>query len=151
MSEIVQVELPDGQVIWARVADAGEQDRPRDIGFGERTRAFAVHELSELAGAVVDNLRGALSQYDADEVSVDFGVELSMKSGKVISALAEIGGTESIVVHLTWKAPHSPSTQGPPLESPPPESAHPEGAPPDSPHSEGAPPDSPHSEGASRG
>lgn len=99
MTEIAQIRLPNGQVIWARLRG---QDRPRDVGFGERAKVLAVEEFSRVAGAVIDNVRGALSQYQADEVSVDFGIELSLSSGKVISALAEIGGTSSIVVHLSW-------------------------------------------------
>jgi hypothetical protein len=110
MTGITQIRLPDGQVIWARLSG---QDGPRDVGFGERARVLAAEEFSRLAGAVIGNVRNALLQYEADEVCIDFGIELSVQSGKVIGALAEVGGTSSIVVHLSWKGqPGSPQPDG---------------------------------------
>jgi hypothetical protein len=100
MSEIMRVELSDGEVIWARV---GGQPQARDVGFDERIAKMAADEFSKLAGSVVETVRSAISDQEADEVSVDFGIELSAKSGKVIGVLAEVGGTSSIVVHLTWR------------------------------------------------
>lgn len=99
MTEIMQVRLPGGQIIWARL---GGREGPRDVGFGERAKALAVQDFSQLADAVISNVRSALREYEADEVSVDFGIEFSLHSGKVISALAEVGATSSIVVHLSW-------------------------------------------------
>jgi hypothetical protein len=111
VAAITQIRLPDGQVIWARL---GGEDGPRDVSFGERVRVLAAAEFSRLAGAVIDNVRDALDQYGADEISVDFGIELSVQSGKVIGALAQVGGTSSIVVHLTWKGqPDSPAPAAP--------------------------------------
>jgi hypothetical protein len=100
VSEITQVLLPGGEVIWARVSG---QARPRDVGFGERTATLAAEEFSRLAGAVIGTVRDAVDGHQADEVTVDFGIELSAKSGKVVGVLAELGGTSSIAVHLTWK------------------------------------------------
>lgn len=109
MSGITQIRLPDGQVIWARIeGEAG----PHDIGFGQRAKVFAVEGFSQLAGAVIGNVRDALSRYEADEVTVDFGIELAGRSGKVIGVLAELEATSSIVVHLTWKAPVNPLPPG---------------------------------------
>ncbi len=78
---------------------------PQDVGFADRTKALVTQELTRTVRAVVDNLRGALDEYDADEVSIDFGIELSAKSGQVLSVLAETGATASVTVHLTWKKP----------------------------------------------
>jgi hypothetical protein len=118
VTEIAQIQLPDGQVIWARLGGRDGQDAPRDVGFGERAKVFAVEEFSGLAGAVIDNVRGALRHYQADEVSVDFGIELSLRSGKVISALAEIGATSSIVVHLSWTGTSADPKSAEPAASP---------------------------------
>jgi hypothetical protein len=100
VSEITQVVLPSGEVIWARVSG---QVRPRDVGFGERTATLAAEEFSRLASAVIGTVRDAVGDQRADEVTIDFGIELAAKSGKVIGVLAELGGTSNIAVHLTWR------------------------------------------------
>jgi hypothetical protein len=102
LSEIVPVQLPDGQQIWARVTGSGG---PQDVGFASRTKALVAQEFKRTVQAVVDNLHGALDQYNADEVSIDFGIELSVQSGQVLSVLSEAGATASVTVHLTWKKP----------------------------------------------
>ena len=100
MSEITQIRLPDGEIVWARVSG---QTGARDTVFTDRVGALAAGELTKLAGAVVGTVREAVSEHHADEVSIDFGIEFSLKSGKVVGVLAEVGSTSSIVVHLTWR------------------------------------------------
>jgi hypothetical protein len=102
MSEVAQVRLPDGQVIWARVEG---HDGPRDIGFGERARSLIVEGLAETVAAVADNVRSAVDRHHADEVSIEFGLELSARSGKVLSVLAEAAAKSTIAVQLTWRNP----------------------------------------------
>jgi hypothetical protein len=102
MSEIVRVRLPDGQEIWARVTGSAG---PSDIGLADKVKARATENINELIGAVAGNLRDALEQYEADEVSADFGIELSAQTGRVIGVLAETGATASLTVHLTWRRP----------------------------------------------
>jgi hypothetical protein len=105
MSEIMQVRLPDGQEIWARVTSA---EGAADIGFGDRVKAAAVENLNHMIGAVAGNLHAALEEYDADEVSADFGIELSLQSGRVIGILAETQAKAGVTVHLTWRKPGAP-------------------------------------------
>jgi Trypsin-co-occurring domain 1 len=100
MSEIRQLRLPGGEVIWARI---GGQAGPRDVGFDDRIAELAAGEVAKLASSVITTVRDAVKEHDAAEISVDFGIELSAKSGKVLGVLAEVGGTSSIVVHLTWR------------------------------------------------
>lgn len=103
MSEIMKLRLPDGQEIWARVSGASGA---RDIGFGDavsRAKAVAVEDFSRVVDATVGNLRGALERYEADEASVDFGIEFTMQSGRVLSVLTSARATASVTVHLTWK------------------------------------------------
>ena len=66
----------------------------------------------KLTEGVVNNVREAVSQFDADEVSIDFGIEFMGKTGRVIGVLAEVGGTASIVLHLTWRGGKGPAPQG---------------------------------------
>jgi len=108
---ITAIKLPDGQVILARISGA---DGPVDVGFGDRARARIVEGFSQLVSAVAGNMRDALERYEADEVCVDFGIELSVQGGTVISALAEVGGAASITAHLTWKKQETTAPDEPP-------------------------------------
>lgn len=110
MSEIMKLRLPDGQEIWARVSGPSGA---RDIGFrdaADHAKALVVEDFSRLVDATVDNLRGSLERYEADEASVDFGIEFTVRSGKVLSVLATAGTTASVTVHLTWKREPGPDT-----------------------------------------
>jgi hypothetical protein len=109
VAEIVLVRLPDGQEIWARVSGGHGAE---DIGFGDRVRTLAADNMNQLIGAVAGNLRDALAQYEAVEVSADFGIELSLQTGRVIGVLAETGAKASITVHLTWRRPDDTGTAG---------------------------------------
>ena len=116
MSTITPIQLPDGQVIYARVSgrvpSAGDDDVAQDVGFSDKIPKLASEQLTKLAEGVVNNVREAVSQFDADEVSMDFGIEFTGKTGRVIGVLAEVGGTASIVVHLTWRGDKGPAPQG---------------------------------------
>jgi hypothetical protein len=108
MSAIQEIALPDGTTIWARV---GGQTQARDIGIGKqvpRVAEFGAREIAKLADVVTHTIRAGLTDCGASEISVDFGIELSVTSGKVIGVLAEVGGTASIVVHLTWPGEANP-------------------------------------------
>jgi Trypsin-co-occurring domain 1 len=113
MSTITQIQLPDGQIIYARVSgqvpSAGGDDTAHDVGFGDKIPVLAREQLTKLAEGVVSNMLEAVRQYDADEVSIDFGVEFTAKTGRVIGVLAEVGGNASVVVHLTWRDQQHPA------------------------------------------
>lgn len=100
MSDIVQVKMPDGEAIWARVSPSAGA---RDVGFATRSAELAAGEIARLARSVIGMVHDAVGDHQADEISVDFGIELSAKTGKVIGVLGEVGGTSSIVVHMTWR------------------------------------------------
>ncbi len=116
MSTITQIQLPDGQVIYARVSgqvpSADGDDIAHDVGFGDKIPKLASEQLTRLTEGVVNNVRQAVSQFDADEVSMDFGIEFTAKTGRVIGVLAEVGGTASVVVHLTWRGDKGPAPGG---------------------------------------
>ncbi|MEV5506045.1 CU044_2847 family protein [Streptomyces orinoci] len=103
---ITQVRLDDGTVVWARVSEAEELAGPGEGGYRDSS---AVHRVADLAGGlsdvvrgVVGSLREGLAAARPDEVEVEFGIELSAKSGKVISLLADGEGRASVKVTLTW-------------------------------------------------
>ena len=97
-SKPVQVELPTGEVIWARVT----VDGPQNVTSGGLQR-LDVEDLRRTVRGVSASLREAVEDLVPDEVQVEFGLELALKSGKLISLLAEAGATASAKVILTWK------------------------------------------------
>ncbi|MGW3952132.1 CU044_2847 family protein [Streptomyces sp. NPDC004752] len=104
---VEQIRLDDGTVVWARIGaadDAGPDDGYRDTGFGGRIVDMA-GGLAGTVGGVVRSLRAGLDTTEPVEVSVSFGIELTAQSGKIVSAIAEGGGTSSLNVSLTWTEP----------------------------------------------
>jgi hypothetical protein len=97
-SRPVQVELPTGEVIWARVT----VDGPQNVTSGGLQR-LDVSDLGQTVRGISASLRQAVSTLTPDEVQVEFGLELALKSGKIISMLAEAGTTASVKVTLAWK------------------------------------------------
>jgi hypothetical protein len=90
------LELPDGQVIWARVEDVGPRDVVRP-GVRQVLNGFV-----ETVRGVAANVRDAVVDAQPDEVSVEFGVDLSIAGEGVVAALAGIAGTAAVRVTLTW-------------------------------------------------
>ncbi len=115
MSTITQIQLPDGQVIYARVSgqvpSADGDDIAHDVGFTDKIPKLASEQLTKLVEGVVTNVRATVSKFEADEVSIDFGIEFTGKTGRVIGVLAEVGGTASVVLHLTWRGGADPAAQ----------------------------------------
>ncbi|MGW4735866.1 CU044_2847 family protein [Streptomyces shenzhenensis] len=104
---IERIRLDDGTVVWARIGaadDAAQDDGYRDTGFGGRIVDMA-GGLAGTVGGVVRSLRAGLDTTSPVEVSVSFGIELTAQSGRIVSAIAEGGGTSSLTVSLTWTEP----------------------------------------------
>ena len=100
VSEVVSVILPSGQQILARVQVEG----PADVGAGAAVRRLAIADLRETVEGVTQSVARALQRVHPDEVSVEFGVELALKTGKLTSVLAEGSGKASIKLALTWSS-----------------------------------------------
>ncbi|HUI61233.1 MAG TPA: CU044_2847 family protein [Steroidobacteraceae bacterium] len=103
-SKPVQVKLPTGEVIWARVT----VDGPQNVASGG-LQHLDVEDLRQTVRGVSASLRQAVEGLVPDEVQVEFGLELALKSGKLISLLAEAGATASAKVILTWKGDAAPT------------------------------------------
>ncbi|WP_231406398.1 MULTISPECIES: CU044_2847 family protein [unclassified Streptomyces] len=105
---IERVRLDDGTVVWARISAADQEELDEggywDTGLGDRVIDMA-GGLAGTVGGVVRSLRAGLDTPAPVEVSVSFGIELTAQSGKIVSAIAEGGGTSSLTVSLTWTEP----------------------------------------------
>ncbi|MBO3745211.1 hypothetical protein J5X84_03960 [Streptosporangiaceae bacterium NEAU-GS5] len=63
-----------------------------------------ITDLRETVEGVTQSVAQALRRVQPDEVSVEFGVELAVKTGKLTSVLAEGSGTATIKLTLTWSS-----------------------------------------------
>ncbi|MFD8725026.1 CU044_2847 family protein [Streptomyces sp. NPDC059629] len=106
-TRIARVRLPDGTPVWARISGAEELTVPTgelsytDTGFAERVEA-SVESLHSLVNGVARSLAEPLRAVRPDEVSVEFGIELTAKAGKVVGLLADGEAKAAITVTLTW-------------------------------------------------
>jgi hypothetical protein len=100
VSEVVRLQLPDGQAIWVRVHDDG----PADVGWRDTSVASRLDDLSETIRAVGTTVRDALVDMRPDGVGVEFGIELAIKGGKVVSVLTETAAKASLRVTLSWNS-----------------------------------------------
>jgi hypothetical protein len=87
MSRLVKVQLPTGQQIWARVTDG-----PTDVGAVDTLRSLSAEDLREAIEGVAQSVAEAAESVLPDQVSLEFGLELSLKTGKLTSVLAEAAG-----------------------------------------------------------
>lgn len=99
MGKRVQVQLPNGEVIWADVA----VDGPTNVSAISSLHKLDADEFRAVVHGVADSVRQALNGLRPDEVSVEFGVELALKTGKLTSVLAEASGKASVKVALAWR------------------------------------------------
>ncbi|MGW4222187.1 CU044_2847 family protein [Streptomyces bauhiniae] len=99
-TRVARIELPDGTPVWARISGAEELSYT-DTGFHERVEA-SVESLHSLITGVARSLSGPLSAVRPDEVSVEFGIELTAKAGKVVGLLADGEAKAALTVTLTW-------------------------------------------------
>ncbi|MGI5407836.1 CU044_2847 family protein [Streptomyces chartreusis] len=101
------VELPDGTPVWARVSGGQElAAQPgmyyTDTGYSEGF-SVRVDNLEPLVTGVARSLAGAVRAAQPDEVSIEFGIELASKAGRVVGLLAGGETKSAITVRLTWQ------------------------------------------------
>ncbi|MET8446649.1 CU044_2847 family protein [Streptomyces sp. NPDC005209] len=118
VTRVARVELPDGTPVWARISGAEELAVPpgelsyTDTGFAERVEA-SVESLHSLVTGVARSLAEPLRAVRPDEVSVEFGIELTAKAGKVVGLLADGEAKAGITVTLTWNGGGPPDPANP--------------------------------------
>ncbi|MCB5167506.1 hypothetical protein LG634_22085 [Streptomyces bambusae] len=100
MSEIVEVQTPDGGTLWVRVEDDGAGG-PVDASFG--SVKHRLDDLPQTLEAVAGTVRAGLRKAAPDEVTVEFGIELSLKSGLLVSVVTASSGKANLKVSATWR------------------------------------------------
>lgn len=111
-SEIAQVILPSGDVIWVRVrvtepvAVNESAPGPADVGLRERGAAAAealrLPGFAETVRGVLTSVRQALDEHHPDSLAVEFGIEIAARGGALLSVLAEAGVTAQVRVTASW-------------------------------------------------
>jgi hypothetical protein len=96
--DLVQVELPDNEVIWALVEKSG----PRDVASDTMPRVLS--GLTETIRGVAGNIRRAVHEARPDELSVEFGIELATSETGLVAALVGVNGNASVKVTVNWKS-----------------------------------------------
>ncbi|MDT0529182.1 CU044_2847 family protein [Micromonospora sp. DSM 115977] len=104
MTSVVKVEMPDGQVIWARVGTGAG-----DVAASDVVKKLDVEELKSSVRAVSSAVRAATTELLPDTVTVEFGFELAVKAGKLVSVLTEVGGKATLSVSMSWSAAELPT------------------------------------------
>jgi hypothetical protein len=100
----MRLEMPDGKSVWAQVA---EQRGPQDSGLREDV-AEKLQGFTECLQSVATSTRNALAAVRPNEVSVEFGLELSAGKDGVVAALVGASGTATVNVTLTWNEADGP-------------------------------------------
>jgi hypothetical protein len=98
MRDVMRVELPDGQLIWAIV----ESDRVADTGSHRGDRRI-LNNLTETIHGVATNVRAALDDVQPHSVTIEFGVELATADTGLVAALVGLNANASVKVTLEWR------------------------------------------------
>ncbi|MFI6060801.1 CU044_2847 family protein [Streptomyces sp. NPDC051286] len=111
-ARIARIEMPDGTPVWARISGAEELEQQSagngpsytDTGFSDFADQVQarVESLQGVVTSVARSLAEPLRAVRPDEVSVEFGIELTAKAGKVVGLLADGEAKGAIKVTLTW-------------------------------------------------
>ncbi|MFJ3658274.1 CU044_2847 family protein [Streptomyces nigra] len=105
MSQLVRLQMPDEQVIWATI---DEDEGPSDSGLGERITE-KLEGFQESLRTVASNVRSAVAEARPDAISVEFGLELAAADTGIVAALVGGSGKAAFKVTLSWSgAPAAP-------------------------------------------
>ena len=77
-----------------------------DVGMGEAgavIQAGLLPGFTETIRGVVVSVHKAIERMMPDELSVEFGIEITARTGKIVSVLSEAGGTAHVNVTASWR------------------------------------------------
>ena len=104
--------LPSGDLIWVRVQGAAPAATREgaagavDVGLGQRVtpaaEALCLPGFAETVRGVVASVRQAIDEHRPDSLTVEFGIEITARTGALLSVLAEAGGTAQVKVTASW-------------------------------------------------
>lgn len=111
-SDIAQVVLPSGDLVWVRLeapqvssGERGGGGAAEDVGLRDAAGVTFEGELpgfAETVRGVVASVRQALEEHRPDSMEVEFGIEISAQTGRLLSVLAEARGAAHVRVTASW-------------------------------------------------
>jgi len=123
-SDIAQVMLPSGDLVWVRLdvpgVDSADHEGPsgaQDVGLRDGAGVTFEGELPGFADTVrgvVASVRQALEEHRPDSLEVEFGIEISAQTGRLLSVLAEARGAAHVRVTASWDGPQRAPGSAPP-------------------------------------
>lgn len=100
-TRIVEVLLPNGATALVRATDLdGGGFGATKAGFADR---FDFDDVVATLEAVSGAIRAGLAKAAPDKVTVELGIELTVKSGRLTGLVVEGGGTASLSITLEWE------------------------------------------------
>lgn len=100
----VELVRADEVEFFVELADGGG---PRTVGVADALSFDGVRDTVE---AIAGQLGQVWDRVKPSEASVEFGLSLTAKSGKLTGLLVEAGGSASLKVTLSWKPPAQPAS-----------------------------------------
>ena len=103
---VVEVKLPNNTVALVRVAEIDGAAGP-----AQKVTANKVFDLDQVSGTlegIAQAVRSGLEKAKPDKTTVELGIQLAVKSGKLTSLLVEGHADASLKVTLEWAAQPSP-------------------------------------------
>lgn len=99
----VDVELPNGKLMMATVQqlDATFPGGPQDVGLDRLLSFDAVGEALQGVGSVIVD---SLERIKPSKATVEFGLELGVKGGSLVSVFVDSGSKASLKVTLEWES-----------------------------------------------
>lgn len=99
---IVELELPDGEVVLAEVAAVGG-----DVGAFDRFNLDQARVAVARIGAWAKQSMLTALPEPPDRFGVEVGVKLVVKSGALLGVLAETSGEASLTFTMEWDRPRA--------------------------------------------
>ncbi|MGW2778206.1 CU044_2847 family protein [Streptomyces olivaceoviridis] len=99
----VDIELPNGKLMMARVQqlDATLPGGPQDVGLDRLLSFDVVGEALQGVGSVIVD---SLERIKPSKATVEFGLELGVKGGSLVSVFVDSGSKASLKVTLEWES-----------------------------------------------
>lgn len=95
-SRIVEVSLPNGATALVRAVDAGGATKTNALS------KFDFDDVGRTLEGLAEAVKASLVKVAPKKVTVELGVELAVKSGKLTGLLVEGEGSGSLKVTLEW-------------------------------------------------
>lgn len=101
-TRVVEVDLGNGTVALMQVTDAEveEGEGAEKVGWQDR---FDFTDVAETLSGIADALKSAVATAKPHTMTVELGLELAVKSGKLTGMLIEGSGKAALKVTLGWE------------------------------------------------